>query len=200
MADSHDGTLGGQLKAALEAGGPETALPICHTVAVPLTTATAEQFDGLTISRVTDKPRICAIRDRITRNLLATLAFSQGVPMLTQGDEMGRTQGGNNNAYCQDNPISWVRWKLDACDRSLLDFTRMIFRWRRENSAFHLAHFMEGEEVGTSGLHDVTWLLLNGGEMTASDWHDKKNCVLGMLVNGAASDEVNAFAQQYPYR
>jgi len=149
---------------------------------------------------VTDKPRTCAIRDRITRNLLATLAFSQGVPMLTQGDEMGRTQGGNNNAYCQDNPISWVRWKLDACDRSLLDFTRMIFRWRRENSAFHLAHFMEGEEVGTSGLHDVTWLLLNGGEMTASDWHDKKIFVLGMLVNGAASDEVNAFGTPIPGR
>ncbi len=148
----------------------------------------------------TDKPRICALRDRVTRNLLATLAFSQGVPMLTQGDEMGRTQGGNNNAYCQDNPISWVRWKLDASDRSLLDFTRMIFRWRRENAAFHLAHFMEGEEVGTSGLHDVTWLQLNGSEMTASDWHDTKHCVLGMLVNGAASDEVNTFGTPIPGR
>jgi len=143
----------------------------------------------------TQKPRTIHTRDRIARNLLATLAFSQGVPMLCQGDEIGRTQAGNNNAYCQDNEMSWVDWEIDDRKQELLTFTQHVFRLRRENPAFRIQHFLTGEAVNGSPQKDVTWLRPDGLEMTEDDWRDHRNQALGMLVSGQASDEVNPFGR-----
>jgi isoamylase len=130
---------------------------------------------------------IRGLRARIARNFLATLACSQGVPMLTAGDELGRTQRGNNNAYCQDNEISWVDWDLDHDRRQLLEFARAVFTIRAANPALRRRRFFRGEVA--PGWHDVSWLREDGAEMTPEDWHDGDRHVLGMLIRGWAIDE-----------
>ncbi|GIW52718.1 MAG: glycogen operon protein GlgX homolog [Gemmatimonadales bacterium] len=137
----------------------------------------------------TDVPRIVNLRQRMMRNFLATLAFSQGVPMISHGDEIGRTQRGNNNAYCQDNEISWVDWDLTREQRELLEFARSVFRLRASNPVFRRRRFFRGEPVHSSGMKDVTWLRLDGREMTEADWRDPHGHVLGMLIDGYATDE-----------
>ena len=133
------------------------------------------------------------LRERIKRNLLATLAFSQGVPMLTAGDEMGRTQRGNNNAYCQDNSSSWLNWRLSETDRELLEFTRDVFRIRRRLPSLRRRKFFSGRNVELSRLKDVTWLRSDGQEMQLDDWTTAKNRCLGMLIHGNAQDQVDEF-------
>ncbi len=140
----------------------------------------------------TDKRRTLKMRERMTRNFLASLAFSQGVPMLTQGDEMGRSQAGNNNAYCQDNELAWVDWKLDTRSAALLEFTRKLFRIRRENGAFRLGRFLKGEPVGRPPLKDLIWIRRDGQEMKDQDWHQEDSAVIGMLVNANACEERTA--------
>ncbi|UCE85369.1 MAG: glycogen debranching protein GlgX [Deltaproteobacteria bacterium] len=130
-------------------------------------------------------------RARMMRNLLATLAFAQGVPMLSHGDELGRTQRGNNNAYCQDNELSWIHWELDEAGRELLEFTRRVFAIRRSNPVFRRRRFFAGNPVTDAGAKDVSWLRPDGQEMSNAEWHDPKNRVLGMLIRGEASDEVD---------
>ena len=105
---------------------------------------------------------VLRLRDRAARNLLATLAFSQGVPMLGAGDELGRTQRGNNNAYCQDNEISWVHWDLDARGEELLAFTREVFALRRRHPVLRRRSFFRGAPVAGDGTKDVTWLRPDG--------------------------------------
>jgi glycogen operon protein len=139
----------------------------------------------------TDDPKILAIRDRSRRNFLATLLLSQGVPMLSHGDELGRTQQGNNNAYAQDNEISWVDWELDERDRAFLEFTRRVIEARQTNPALRRRHFFRGQEIGNDGNKDVTWIAPDGEEMTESDWHDVKCHALGMLIDGEATDEMD---------
>jgi glycogen operon protein len=139
----------------------------------------------------TDAPRIRATRERIKRNLLATLIFSQGVRMLVAGDEMGRTQQGNNNAYCQDNEVSWVSWNLTGRDRSLLSFVRECMRIFRENPTLRRRGFFSGRPIAGDGAKDLTWLRAEGGEMTDAEWRDAGYHVLGMLIHGQATDEVN---------
>jgi isoamylase len=135
----------------------------------------------------TETVAIRDLRQRIARNLLATLACSQGVPMLSAGDEMGRTQRGNNNAYCQDNELGWVDWELDHERRGLLEFARTVFAIRAANPALRRRRFFRGEM--TAGWRDVKWLRADGGEMTPEDWPDGSAHVLGMLIHGWATDE-----------
>jgi isoamylase len=139
----------------------------------------------------TDSPEIIEIRELVKRNFLATLAFSQGVPMITAGDELGRTQRGNNNAYCHDNEISWVDWNLDEHRRDLLNFTRRVFAIRRTNPVLRRRAFFRGIPVSGESEKDLTWLRSDGGEMTEADWHDRSRHVLGMLIHGQATDEVD---------
>jgi glycogen operon protein len=130
-------------------------------------------------------------RYRTIKNLLATMVFSQGVPMLSHGDEIGRTQKGNNNAYAQDNEITWVNWDLDWRRKELLDYTRRVLAIRKSHPVLRRRHFFRGAAVDESGLKDVTWLRVDGGEMTEQDWKDPNLPAIGMLINGSATDEVN---------
>ncbi len=134
---------------------------------------------------------IVRTRERMKRNFIAALAFSQGVPMILHGDELGRTQQGNNNAYCQDNEISWVDWGLDDRDRAALEFTRHVFAIRMQNPVLRRRSFFSGRPVSENGVKDLIWLRPDGQEMTDGDWHDPDNRVLGMLVPGEATDEVD---------
>ncbi len=126
-----------------------------------------------------DDPAIAALRKRQMRNFLATLFFSQGVPMLQAGDEFARTQRGNNNAYCQDNEISWVDWSLRAQHADLVDFVRLIARLRREHAEFRRDTFLKGT-ASRIGVKDVSWLSPRGSEMTLEDWHDGALRTLGI--------------------
>jgi len=139
----------------------------------------------------TDRADVLRLRERTARNLLAMLACSQGVPMLTAGDEFGRTQRGNNNAYCQDNEISWVNWDLGPHGRELLAFTREVFALRRRHPVLRRRSFFRGAPVSGDGTKDVTWLHPGGRELTAEDWRDSAAHALGMLLHGEASDAID---------
>ncbi|HXF57546.1 MAG TPA: glycogen debranching protein GlgX [Actinomycetota bacterium] len=139
----------------------------------------------------TDSPRVVAMRERTKRNFIATLVFSQGVRMLLHGDELGRTQRGNNNAYCQDNEASWVDWELDQARLDLLAFTRHCLRIFRSNPVLRRRSFFTGRPVHPEGFKDLTWVRPDGAEMTEDDWRDPDNHVLGMLLYGHATDEVD---------
>jgi glycogen operon protein len=139
----------------------------------------------------TDDPAVRAMRERVMRSFLATLAFSQGVPMLAHGDELGRTQRGNNNAYAQDNEITWVDWNLDACQKALVEFTRKLIAIRQAHPVLRRRHFFKGAVVDGSTQKDVTWIRPDGKEMGDEDWRDQSVRVLGMLIDGAATDEVD---------
>jgi isoamylase len=139
----------------------------------------------------TDDPEVNALRDRQMRNFLATLFLSQGTPMLLGGDEIARTQHGNNNAWCQDNEISWYDWNLNEREEALLAFTKRVIRLRQEHPVFRRRQFLEGRELEGSGLPDVWWFRTDGHRMTQRDW-DTGPLVLGMFLNGeeiAAPDE-----------
>jgi isoamylase len=131
----------------------------------------------------TEDPAIAALRARQQRNFLTTLFLSQGVPMLLGGDELGRSQHGNNNAWCQDNEISWYDW--GSADPDLLDFTKQIVRLRQEHPVFRRASFLTGREVRGSGLPDVWWFRPDGRRMTQKDWQREDAHSLGVFLNGA---------------
>jgi len=143
------------------------------------------------VEGATQRADVLGLRDRAARNFLATVAFSQGVPMLSHGDELGRTQRGNNNAYCQDNDISWMQWTLDGRARELLAFTREVFAIRRQHPVLRRRSFFRGAPVSGDGVKDVTWLRPDGVEMTAEDWGRPDGHVLGMLIHGESSDEID---------
>ncbi len=120
----------------------------------------------------TDDPEVLSRRFRQKRNFMATLLLSQGIPMLLAGDELGRTQRGNNNAYCQDNEISWIDWEsLDDGDREFLGFVRKLIRIRREYPVFRRSRFFHGRFIDGSQVKDITWLSLEGRELTHDEWH-----------------------------
>jgi glycogen operon protein len=131
----------------------------------------------------TEDPEILALRARQQRNFLTTLLISQGTPMLLGGDERGRTQRGNNNAWCQDNELSWYDWSDDEESGSLYEFTRRLIRMRREHHVFRRESFLAGEEFKGSGLPDVWWFRPDGLKMTRRDWQDGER-LLGMFLNG----------------
>jgi isoamylase len=132
----------------------------------------------------TDDPEITALRERQQRNFLATLLLSQGVPMLLGGDEMGRTQEGNNNGYCQDGPISWFDWELDEPRERLLQFTRRLIELRRDHPVFHRRQFFGGHDIDGSGLPDIRWFRADGREMSRRDWRRGDLRALGVFLNG----------------
>jgi glycogen operon protein len=131
----------------------------------------------------TKDPEVLALRARQRRNFLATLLLSQGVPMILAGDEMGRTQKGNNNAYCQDNEISWLNWGLSESDEDLLAFTRRLVRLRKEHPAFRRRRFLKGRSE--EGAPDATWLTPAGCEMTDEEWNTAFARSLGLWIIGS---------------
>ena len=132
-----------------------------------------------------DDPAVRALRLRQSKNLLATLLLSQGVPMLLAGDELGRTQGGNNNAYCQDNETSWQDWSPDPEGGDLLEFTRRLVHFRRSHIAVHRRRFFRGHQT-TAGIKDITWLRTDGSERSEEDWADPEERSLGFVLSGEA--------------
>ncbi len=133
----------------------------------------------------TDDPGVLELRARQQRNLLATLLLSQGVPMLLGGDEFGRTQQGNNNAWCQDNELSWFHWEHDERQQELATFTRRLITLRREHVLFRRRRFLAGTGDGDGGLPDVWWFRPDGRRMTQRDWRRGDAHVLGAFLNGA---------------
>jgi isoamylase len=136
---------------------------------------------NLGVEGETDDPAVLALRARQQRNFLATLLLSQGVPMVLGGDELGRTQNGNNNAWCQDNEISWYDWG-DA-DEGLLEFVRRAIELRLEHPVFRRTSFLTGT-TGDSGLPDVWWFRTDGRRMTQRDWNNSEIRTLGVFLNG----------------
>jgi len=132
----------------------------------------------------TDDPEIVALRRRTAANIMATLCLSSGSPMLTAGDERGRTQGGNNNAYCQDNEISWVDWQPDDAWLELYEVTKTALRLRREHPALRQRHHFVGTPTIEGGPKDLAWIHPEGREMADPDWYDADLHVLGMFVSG----------------
>jgi glycogen operon protein len=135
----------------------------------------------------TDDAEINALRARQQRNFLATLLLSQGVPMLLGGDEFGRSQGGNNNAWCQDNEVSWFNWS--TADTELLEFTRRLIALRQAHPVFHRSRFLTGREVKGSGLPDVWWFRTDGRRMTQREWQRDDVHTLGVFLNGEEISE-----------
>lgn len=138
----------------------------------------------------TDDPAVRALRERQKRNLLATLFLSQGVPMLCGGDEMGRTQGGNNNAYCQDNAISWVHWDLNSEQRALLEFTRKLIAFRRSQPLLRRRRFFRPRPLKDQ-LRNIVWYQPDGAEMTDAAWAQDFVRCLGVWVSGRPLDEID---------
>jgi glycogen debranching enzyme GlgX len=132
----------------------------------------------------TDDPAVVALRRRQVSNLMATLCLSTGVPMITAGDERGRTQRGNNNAYLQDNEISWLDWRPESAWPEVEETTRTALRLRREHPALRQRHFLEGRPTVEGGPKDLAWVHPRGREMTEADWYDDRLRTVGMFVSG----------------
>ncbi len=143
----------------------------------------------------TDDPEILALRERQQRNFLSTLFLSQGVPMLLGGDEFGRSQGGNNNAYCQDNEISWFNWPLDERQQRLLQFTHRLIHFRRAHPVFRRAQFLSGRELMGSGLPDSWWFRPDGRKMARRDWESDTKTI-GLFLNGEEIPTPNSHGER----
>jgi isoamylase len=137
----------------------------------------------------TDDPAVNELRARQVRNMLATLLLSQGVPMISHGDELGRTQRGNNNAYCQDNDITWIDWNLGTAEQSLCEFTRKLIHLRLSQPVLRRRKYFQGRSI--RGGKDVAWLAPDGREMDDEAWNADFVRSIGMLLNGNAIAEVN---------
>jgi glycogen operon protein len=133
----------------------------------------------------TNDADIIALRRRQAANLMATLCFSSGVPMLTAGDERGRTQGGNNNAYGQDNETSWIDWSPDNAWLDVYEITKTALRLRREHPALRQRHWFEGSPTIKGGPKDLVWVHPSGREMSTADWNDDACRTVGMFLNGS---------------
>ena len=138
----------------------------------------------------TDDPIIQQLRERQKRNFFATLLLSQGVPMIAGGDEIGRTQEGNNNAYCQDNAISWFNWQITKTQAELLDFVKQLITIKKEHPVFHRRRFFQGRQIKGSEVKDIAWFGSDGKEMTYDDW-DKGLLTLGIRLAGDAIEEMD---------
>jgi glycogen operon protein len=139
----------------------------------------------------TDNQKVKALRTRQMKNMLATLVFSQGTPMLCGGDEICRTQQGNNNAYCQDNEISWYNWDLTPEAKEMLDFTKKILNIRKEHPALHRTKFFQGRQIRGSSIRDIIWYRPDGGEMDDDDWQNPNTKGLTMFLGGSGIDDVD---------
>jgi isoamylase len=135
-----------------------------------------------------EDPAILNLRDRRKRSFLATLFFSQGVPMVLGGDELGHTQKGNNNAYCQDNEITWLNWELNERQKDLLRFARQVIRLRHEQPVFRRRRFFHGKAIEGAGAPDIAWLNVDGREMTTETWTQGWVKCLGVILFGDSID------------
>jgi isoamylase len=131
----------------------------------------------------TDDPVVIGLRQRAVRGLLSTLLLSTGVPMLGHGDELGRTQRGNNNAYCQDNELTWIDWS--AADTALLGFTRRLIALRKAHPVFRQQSFFTGTAMHGNGVKDVAWFRSDGEQMSSSAWYDTRTRTIGMYLSGS---------------
>ena len=138
------------------------------------------------VEGLTDDPEINALRQRQMRNLMATLLLSQGTPMILAGDEFARTQGGNNNAYCQDNDISWLDWDIQEKGKSLTRFVQKLTGLRHKYPILRRNLFLTGEYNEELGVKDVTWINANGNEMQENEWADANMRCFGMVMDGRA--------------
>jgi glycogen operon protein len=130
-----------------------------------------------------DDPGIVGLRERQKRNFIATLLFSLGIPLLLAGDEFGRTQRGNNNAYCQDNEISWIDWNARGPhDLALTEFVKTVLRLRNQHPAFKRDAFFRGEPVDLSGRKDIAWMKPDGYEMAGGDWNNANRRTIGLYL------------------
>lgn len=152
----------------------------------------------------TDDPAVLALRERQKRNLLATLILSQGVPMICGGDEIGRTQWGNNNAYAQDNEISWHDWNLTDAERELFEFTQGLIALRLEHPNLHRRKFFQDRRIDPEAPNrkvdggeaaDLTWLRPDAREMTSEEWHAGWVRCIGLMLNGQTLDDVNSVGE-----
>jgi glycogen operon protein len=140
----------------------------------------------------TDDPAILAARAQQRRNFMATLLLSQGVPMMCAGDEVGRTQHGNNNAYCQDNDLSWMQWDDRPVDGHFLAFTRMLIGLRQKHQVLRRRRFFQGRPLRGHDVKDLVWLDGSGHEMSDEMWGGQQVRCLGMLLSGIGIDETTA--------
>ncbi|MFW5686266.1 MAG: glycogen debranching protein GlgX, partial [Spirochaetota bacterium] len=135
----------------------------------------------------TERESVLQLRERQKRNLLLTLLLSQGVPMVTAGDEFGRSQRGNNNAYCQDNELSWVGWdEIDEAGSELFSFFRELLTLRNHHIVFRRSRFFHGERIPGTEVHDVTWLTTDGTPMDEDDWNAANQHAIGVMLSGQA--------------
>ena len=143
----------------------------------------------------TDDPAVNALRARQKRNFLATTLLSQGVPMLLHGDELGRTQLGNKNAYCQDNESSWVNWGQLGEERELVAFVRRLISLRQNHPVFRRRNFFQGRSIKGAGIKDILWLRPDGREMPDEEWNQEHARTLGLFLSGSAVDEIDERGQ-----
>jgi len=144
----------------------------------------------------TKDPSIIELRERQKRNFIVTLLLSQGVPMILAGDEIGRSQQGNNNAYCQDNELSWVDWGVDEKKKDLLDFVRKLIRLRREQPVFRRRKFFQGRDIRGLETRDIIWFDINGQEMTDEIWNASWVKCLGVLLAGDTIQETDEYGER----
>jgi isoamylase len=139
----------------------------------------------------TNDLKIIELRERRKRNFLATLFLSQGVPMIEHGDEYGRTQLGNNNAYCQDNELTWFDWEWSEHQKAFFEFTRKIIAIRKEHPVTHKRRFFKGRRIHGKGIRDIRWINNDGTDMTEKQWNTSFIRCMGMLLNGQLITEAN---------
>jgi isoamylase len=137
----------------------------------------------------TDDPEINRLRGQQKRNFAATLLLSQGVPMIRSGDEVGHSQQGNNNAYCQDNEISWIQWQDGAVDHELFEFFQKVIKLRREHPVFHRRNFFQGRSIKGEDVKDIQWLMPDGNEMSEEQWGHESTQTMGIVLFGNGLEE-----------
>ncbi len=141
----------------------------------------------------TDDPDIVALREKRKRNFLSTLLLSQGVPMISHGDEYGRTQQGNNNAYCQDNELAWMNWEWDDRQRKLFEFTKKVIAIRNEHPVTHRRRYFKNRQIQGEGITDIRWLNNDGIDMSIEEWETRFIRCMGMLLNGELMHEMDEY-------
>jgi isoamylase len=138
-----------------------------------------------------DDPEVRGLRFRQKRNFMVTLLFSLGVPMISGGDELSRTQQGNNNGYCQDNELSWYPWELGKEEKQFLEFVKQVVAIRKSQPVFLRRNFFQGHLIRGTGTKDIAWLAPDGNEITDEDWENPSAHSLGVLLGGEALNEID---------
>ncbi len=139
----------------------------------------------------TNDTDIIKLREQRKRSFLSTLLLSQGVPMISHGDEYGRTQNGNNNAYCQDNELAWMNWEWDDTQKKLFEFTKKLIALRKSHPVTHRRRYFKNRPIHGEDIRDIRWLNIEGKDMTLKEWDTKFIRIMGMLLNGKLMDEID---------